>query len=148
MLAYKDCIMLAKQSFREGGMKNRILNQRGLTLVELLAATVILALILVPLLTLTISFFTNSLGDGERNQSANVAQAVIEDVKILVKSGDITSTGPYIYDQSESEYPDYDIDVEIEDFPDNDLLKRIYVTVSKESSGFAPVTLKTVVRVP
>ncbi len=123
-------------------MRNKFLNQRGATLIELLAAIVILMLILGPMLSLTFSLFSNSIEDGERNQSANIGQEVIEEVKLLV------SSGQYTYNPNRPEYSGYDIDVEIVDFSENNNLKEINVTVIKQNSDFSAVTLKTVVRIP
>lgn len=124
------------------GMRNKLLNQRGLTLVELLAAIVILMLIIVPMLSLTSSLFSNSIGDGERNQSANIAQAVMEETKLLVKDGQDT------HNPTRPEYAGYDIDVTIKAFSENPNLKEIKVSVIKENSTFPAVNLKTVVRRP
>ncbi|MGD9677327.1 MAG: prepilin-type N-terminal cleavage/methylation domain-containing protein [Vulcanibacillus sp.] len=123
-------------------MKNKLFNQRGLTLIELLASVVILMLIIGPMLSLTFSLFNYSLEDGERNQSANIGQEVVEEIKLLVRSGQ------YTYNPSRPEYSDYDIDVEIIDFSENNNLKEINVTVKKINSSFPAVELKTVVRKP
>lgn len=123
-------------------MKDKLFNQKGLSLVELIAAIAIIMLIIGPLLLLTFNLFTNSIEDGERNQTAYIAQAVMEEAKEKVKLGQVN----YV---PEIEYEGYSVEVNIDDFSlNNELpLKEIVVTVVKENSRFKSVTLKTVVRV-
>lgn len=125
----------------EGAMRDKLCNQKGLSLVELIAAIAIIMLIIGPLLMMTFNLFSNSIEDGERNQTAYIAQAVMEEAKEIAKLGQVD----YV---PEKEYDGYNIVVNISDFSlNNDFgLKEIVVTVVKENSRFKSVTLKTVVR--
>lgn len=121
-------------------MKGKLFNQRGVTLVELLASVAIIMVIIGPLLVLTFNLFIYSLEDGERNQTAYIAQTVLEEVKNAT------------YDSTSEDYVGYNIVVtgptDITETIDSKTinLKEIMVTVKKENSEFKAVTLKTVVR--
>lgn len=56
-------------------------NQKGITLIELLAAVVIAGIVIVPLLTIMTGTFTRTASQGKETQLMYFAQAVMETVR-------------------------------------------------------------------
>ena len=56
-------------------------NEKGITLVELLAAVVIAGIIIVPLLTIMTGTFTRTVSQEKETQIAYVAQEVMEKIR-------------------------------------------------------------------
>ena len=57
-------------------------NEKGITLVELLAAVVIAGIIIVPLLTIMTGTFTRTASQEKETQIAYVAQEVMEKIRL------------------------------------------------------------------
>lgn len=98
-------------------MKKIIQNNRGLTLVEILAALVILGIVLVTFM----SFFTQSAKFTAFNNEKLTAVQVAEDVVAQVRIGDLVI----------GSYEDYEVSIEIEEGPEN--LKKAIITVTSVS---------------
>lgn len=127
-------------------MRTHRLNEKGITLVELLAAIFLLAVIVGPLLMFSVNMLDNTLRTGDRIQVVNVARGVLDDARSYARSGDeVYDVGSYPLDLS-----DYEVDVEISKYSvDGELpnpnLKEITVTVGKKNSRLKAVELKTMV---
>lgn len=69
-------------------------NEKGITLVELLAAVVIAGLIIVPLLTIMTGTFTRTVSQEKETQIAYVAQEVME--KVRLNASNTESPGSFV----------------------------------------------------
>ena len=112
----------------------------GFSLVELLAAIVIVMLILAPLLMLSYNLIDNMLKDGDRNQVINVARGILDDARDKVRDG----ANAYDYEYSAA-LTDYNVVVTITNYKSYTGLKDILVTVSKKQSRLGEVNIRTVV---
>ena len=56
-------------------------NEKGITLIELLAAVVIAGIVIVPLLTIMTGTFTRTVSQGKETQLMYFAQEVMENVR-------------------------------------------------------------------
>ncbi len=122
----------------------RLSNQRGITLVELLAAVFIVALIMAPILMFTLNMLDNTMNTGDRNQAINIARGILDDAREKVRAGADNYDDAFAGILSE-----YDITVEVMPYQYEgqyiDDLKEILVTVSKKKSRLGEVNIRTVV---
>ncbi len=129
-------------------MRTHRLNERGITLVELLATIFLLAVIVGPLLMFSVNMLDSTLKSGDRNQVVNIARGVLDDARSYARTGgEDYNVATYPLDLS-----DYDVVVEIDKYSvDGELpnpnpnLKEIIVTVTKNNSRLKAVELKTMV---
>lgn len=122
-------------------MGMRLHNQRGITLVELLAAILILALIIAPILTFSLNMLDSTMKSGDRNQVINIARGILDDAREQVSNGAETyNPSGYAIDLSA-----YNVSVNIEKYNNNPNLKEIEVIVIKNNSRLKAVELKTMV---
>jgi len=107
-------------------VKKYLQNEKGLTLVEILAAVVILAIVLVSFSNFFLQSAKHTKYNNEKLTAVQVAEEVIADVRI----------GKY---QSEDVFPiiigDYKVELELEGGPENLKLKKAVITVTSLSGS-------------
>ncbi|TWT08960.1 prepilin-type N-terminal cleavage/methylation domain-containing protein [Planomicrobium sp. CPCC 101079] len=105
-------------------MKSLVQNERGLTLIEILAALVILGIVLISVM----SFFTQSAKftahNNEKLTNVQVAEEVIAEIR----------QGKYLSDTSFTREGAYKVEIDIKDGPENLELATVVVS-SPEGAG-------------
>lgn len=132
--------------------------EQGMTLIEVLAAIVILSLIIGPLLTISFNTFKYTLQDGERNQTTNIAQQVLNEYKPFIIEEYRGKVNQLPNDWTEvdissiltrPEYADYEIKAFVKKHDSTTPnLAALRITTNKKNSSFSPIIFKTVVRIP
>lgn len=102
-------------------MKKQLQSENGMTLVELLAALVLLSIVLLAFFT----FFTQSAKFTQHNKEKLTAVEVAEDVVADVRNGNYQESIEFIKNG-------YMVTITIEDLPINLMLKKAVITVESD----------------
>ena len=80
-------------------------NEKGITLIELLAAVVIAGIVIVPLLTIMTGTFTRTISQEKETEIAYVAQEIMEKIRLNSSNMSETTDPDYVIEEKFYCYP-------------------------------------------
>jgi len=110
-------------------------NEKGITLIELLAAVVIAGIVIVPLLTIMTGTFTRTISQEKETEIAYVAQEVMEKVRLNVPNTPVDST--------DTNYLNFKLEEKVYCYPSgNPIYVQKGITCNEElPSAYHPATI-------
>ncbi|MCF6092693.1 type II secretion system GspH family protein [Microaerobacter geothermalis] len=120
-------------------------NEKGITLIEILAAITILAIIVIPVSMLFTGSYTNSKKEEEKTQAVQIARWVTEEIK--------ENYPTYSLDDIRAQYPEFTIDPPVitsygtKKGVTLSSLRIVEVTVYPTRDSQNLVTLRSIIRV-
>ncbi len=131
------------------------LRERGMSLVELLAAVAILALAIIPLSAAFTQVYSTAVENKQRTQAVQIAREAMEQLRNQIHAGndDVSTLQTKLKNEIKNQYGDnYDVALNLEqkDNIGTSILYEVTVTASylDKSDPRNTVTLKSLVRKP
>lgn len=131
--------------------------QSGLTLIELLAAVVLMGIVIIPVLSVLTSSFERTVSQGNDSQLQFFAQEIIEETKLRIQADDMTEF-PYVESGqctvqdgctsgiTDDSLPTYELNVAEAEYGGVGNFVTIDVEVLPSHSGDKSIQLMTVMR--